>query len=96
MKLTFAILIVLLLALQFRLWVGDGSMAELVRLEREIEKQEILNERDRLRNRQLEIEILHLQSGPQAVEELARENMGMVKKGETFYLVVDSQTQKAP
>jgi cell division protein FtsB len=95
MKLTIAILSVLLLALQYRLWVGNGSMAELVRLDQDIEKQEILNERDRLRNRQLEVEIVHLQSGPNAIEEFAREDMGMIKQGETFYLVVDSQTQKS-
>lgn len=85
-------LVVLLVLLQARLWVGDGSLADIARLERQLDKQERINKRDQERNRMLEIEIAHLRNGLGGIEELAREDMGMIKQGETFYLVVDSKS----
>ena len=90
MKWFCAILAIFLIALQVRLWVGEGSLEDIARLERELQKQEQLNRHDRDRNRMLEVEIAHLKNGLGGVEELAREDMGMVKQGETFFLVVDS------
>ena len=85
-----ALLVIALITLQARLWVGEGSLADIARLERSIDKQERLNSRDRERNRMLEVEIAHLKNGLGGIEALAREDMGMVKEGETFYLVLDA------
>lgn len=93
MKWLATLLAFMLVALQLNLWVGEGSFEDITRLERELEKQNRLNHRDRERNRMLAVEIAHLKNGLGGVEELAREDMGMVKQGETFFLVVDS-TQK--
>lgn len=91
MKWIVAILVILLAGLQYRLWVGEGSLAELARLKRGIQKQQVENDRLRERNRVLAIEVNELKSGLDSVEERARTEMGMIKKGETFYMVVEKE-----
>jgi len=85
----FAILIFFFLALQYRLWVGEGSLAEVASLRREITAQEQEIERLRVRNRALHAEVEDLKTGLDAVEERARSELGMVKQGEVFYQVVE-------
>lgn len=91
MKVTIAILTVLLLVLQFRLWIGEGSLANVAQLETAIGEQKTLNNIDAERNQTLEAEILLLKSGHESTEEIAREQLGMIKNDETFYLVVDEK-----
>ena len=79
-------LLLLLVVLQYRLWLAEGSIAELHRLEAELENQRAVNEKQRVNNRALEVEVLELQSGTAALEERARQDLGMIKQGETFYL----------
>ena len=88
MKILNAVLIVLLVALQYRLWFGDGSLSEVVQLSRELEQQK---EKLRLledRNRMLEAQVLDLQNGLDAFEEKARNDLGMIKEGETFIQLI--------
>lgn len=82
-------LVVVLLGLQYRLWVGEGSLADVVRLNQEIESQALENDRLKERNRVLATEVESLKSGLDAVEERAREDLGMIKPGETFFMVVE-------
>ncbi len=89
MKWLILTLSVLLLGLQYRLWVGDGSLADVVRLSDGIEVQVQENDRLRERNRILATEVDGLKSGLDAVEERAREDLGMIKPGETFFMVVE-------
>ncbi len=89
MKITIAILIVLLLGLQYRLWVGEGSVAHRVELQKKIERQQAENDSLKERNRILALEVEALKNGLDAVEERAREQMGMVKEGETFFMIVE-------
>ncbi len=89
MRLLFAILLFLILTLQYRLWVGEGSLAEVTHLQREIETQKQEIERLRVRNRALRAEVEDLKTGLDAVEERARSELGMVKPGEVFYQVVE-------
>ncbi len=91
MKWIVALLVLMLTGLQYRLWVGEGSLAELARLQREIQKQQVENDRRRERNRVLAIEVEELKSGLDSVEERARTEMGMIKKGETFYMVLEKE-----
>ncbi|GAA6154024.1 cell division protein FtsB [Pseudoteredinibacter isoporae] len=83
------LLLLLFLGLQYRLWVGEGSLAHIARLERELEQQEQTNERLKQRNKLLEVEVEALRKGNEAIEEKARRDMGMIKEGETFYMVVE-------
>ncbi len=89
MKILIIILILLLVWLQYRLWVGDGSLAEVWRLHQAVEEQRAQNEGLRERNMALDAEVLDLKQGLDSIEERAREELGMVRKGETFYQVVE-------
>ncbi|WP_439133463.1 cell division protein FtsB [Pseudomaricurvus sp.] len=94
MKWLIPILLILLVGLQYRLWVGEGSLADVVRLNDEIKTQSLENERLRDRNRVLATEVKGLKSGIDAVEERAREDLGMIKPDETFFMVVDPSEKK--
>lgn len=88
MKAVLFILICVLISLQYRLWVGEGSLAHLVHLQQQIATQEDINQRLKARNSLLAAEVNALRSGTEAIEGRAREDMGMIKQGETFYLIV--------
>jgi cell division protein FtsB len=83
------LLLLLLVYLQYRLWFGDGSLQEVWELHREVEAQRDENLQLRERNAALEAEVRDLQEGLDAIEEHAREDLGMVKEGETFYQLVE-------
>lgn len=83
------ILAVLLLLLQYRLWVGDGSLAEVWRLHRAVEELRAANAELRDRNEALEAEVKDLKTGTEAIEERARSELGMIRDGEVFYQVVE-------
>jgi cell division protein FtsB len=84
-----AVLLLLLILLQYRLWLGDGGYASVYRLNREIETQSHANKALNTRNRQLEAEINSLKEGDAATEERARADLGMVKEGEGFFLITE-------
>lgn len=83
----FVLLLLLLAGLQYRLWIGDGSLAQVNRLQQQIADQRGENERLLERNRILEAEVLELKRGMETVEERARQELGMLKEGETLYLL---------
>ena len=82
-------LLILLGLLQYRLWMGDGSLAEVWRLHGQVEAQKEENERLRERNQALDAEVQDLKQGQAAIEERAREELGMIRKDETFYQIVE-------
>lgn len=85
----FIVLILLLVGLQYRLWIGDDSLAAASRLQQQIAEQEGENERLLERNRILEAEVMELKRGMETVEERARHELGMLKEGETLYLLTE-------
>ncbi|MEM1153997.1 MAG: cell division protein FtsB [Pseudomonadota bacterium] len=82
-------LVCLLVVLQYRLWLADGSLAELHRLERQIEEQSRINNQLEERNSLLEREVLDLKQGNQGLEQRAREQLGLIREDETFYQLVE-------
>ena len=84
-------LIALVTLLQYPLWFGNGGMLDVWELKREIAAQREENARLRERNQALAAEVVDLKQGLAAVEERARVELGMIKKGETFYLIVDEE-----
>jgi cell division protein FtsB len=94
-KILVYVLLGLLLLLQYPLWFGSGSVIHLWRIEREIAAQKSENERLKERNAALEAEVADLKSGLAAIEEHARSDLGMTKKGETFYQIIE-RDPKAP
>jgi len=89
MKKLLTLLVILLVYLQYSLWFGDGSLQDVWRLHQDVEQQRQENAVLRERNEALEAEVLDLQQGLEAIEERAREDLGMIKKGETFYQVIE-------
>ncbi len=85
------VLLLLLLLLQYRLWFAEGSLAEQHRLEAQMAQQEEINSALRLRNSQLEQEVLELQQGLETVEERARRDLGMIREGEVYYQLVEDE-----
>lgn len=95
MKYLAAALLVVVLALQYRLWLGTGSMREVTRLRSEIEQQRVVNDALRERNRTLSAEVQDLKKGTTAIEERARTDLGMVGQKETFFQVVTPRHAKS-
>lgn len=93
MKWIIAALVICLLYLQYRLWVGEGSVAEVVKLQRQIEEQQLEIDQLQDRNSILALEVRELKNGLDTIEERARSEMGMIKEGETFYMVIDKEAQ---
>ncbi|MDD9897273.1 MAG: septum formation initiator family protein [Gammaproteobacteria bacterium] len=89
MKIINGVLIVVFLVFQFQLWLGDDSVRELNMLQSELDAQRQVNSDLEERNRLLEIEVVDLKTGLEAVEERARSELGMIEEGETFYLIVE-------
>jgi cell division protein FtsB len=87
-------LLSLLLVLQYRLWIAEGSLAEQHRLEQQVEEQGVLNAELQARNAVLEREVLELQSGNKGVEQRAREQLGLIRKGEIFYQFADDKEDR--
>ena len=84
-----AALLLILGGLQYRLWVGQGSFAHVNDLRSEIESRASENEVRRQRNDILKAEIFDLKEGLSVVEEIARSELGLIRRGETFFLLVE-------
>ena len=89
MRWVLGVLLVLLAILQYRLWIAEGSIAEQQRLKTQVEEFTRVNAELEARNAVLEREVLELQSGNAGVEQRAREQLNLVREGETFYQVED-------
>ena len=85
MRWLLVVLIALLAVLQYRLWFAEGSLAEQHRLQKQVQEQKAINAELSARNRVLELEVRELQTGKEGVEQRAREQLGLVREGETFY-----------
>lgn len=77
------------LALQYKLWLGDGNLLQWKKLKQELVVHQQENQELLARNQRLEADILELKRGEQALEEQARVELGMVKKGEEYYQFID-------
>lgn len=82
------LLIVLLIILQLKLWVGDGGMREVDWLRNQVHAQKVENSKFEQRNKALSAEVEDLKQGKQAIESRARAELGLIKPGEVFYQVV--------
>lgn len=89
MKWLWLVALLLLGGLQYRLWVGEGSLAHVTQLKQQIDEQARENEQLLERNRVLTAEVIELKQGLETVEERARHELGMVKEGETLFQLSD-------
>mgnify|MGYP002631446499 CR=1 FL=1 len=85
-------LAVFFVLVQIKLWFGDGSLEDRARLMRDIEQQQTANDRLEARNEVVELEIEEFREDPDAaIEERAREELGLIKEGETLYILVEDE-----
>ncbi len=82
------ILVLLLIALQFRLWSGKASWAEVAELRERLDARRGEIALLEAQNASLEGEVRVLKSGPESLESRARSELGMIRSGETFFLVL--------
>jgi len=83
------ILVIILIALQLKLWVGGGGMAEVDSLRASVQKQTEENATLLKRNQALAADVEDLKHGEQATEARARQELGLIKPNETFYQIVE-------
>ncbi|MCY4342130.1 MAG: septum formation initiator family protein [Gammaproteobacteria bacterium] len=89
MRTVAAILLLLVLGLQYQSWFGDSGYFKATALKAQLEAEERRAELQRQRNRLLRGEVMALTGSDAAVEARARADLGMIKDGEVFYIVTD-------
>ncbi|MCP3850131.1 MAG: cell division protein FtsB [Gammaproteobacteria bacterium] len=86
-----SILLILIVLLQYDLWVGKASISEVKQLELALNQQAKENQSLNERNDALKAEVLDLKKGLEAIEERARTELGMIKQEETFFHVIEKK-----
>lgn len=92
-KLTMGVLLLMLLVLQYRLWIDEGGVSHTAQLKQELQLQQQTNAELERRNERLVSEIAALKSGTQQIEAKAREELGLVKQDETFFLLIGEEAE---
>ncbi len=92
MRLLIVILVILLIALQSMLWLGDNGIPKIKQMRTQVSDQQQQNAELRARNAALEAEVNDLRTGLEATEERARTELGLIKQDETFYQVAPPST----
>ena len=87
------VLAIMLVLLQYRLWISHDGLPSLLRLHLQVEKQRLDNEKLSERNQVLAAEVQDLKSGLDALEERARSELGMIRQGETFFHIIEENDE---
>lgn len=91
------VLLLLVVALQYTMWLGKGGWLQVRELSREIDKQQQVNAKLKARNDALDADVRDLKGGVEAIEERARGELGMVRGDEVFFqLQPKSEAEPAP
>ena len=85
LQLLFAVLILILFGLQYRLWVGEGSLAEVSALRQQLADQRVELRNLQERNATLRAEVEDLKEGLAAIEARARSELGLIRQDETYF-----------
>ncbi len=88
MKLITLILVALIAALQYPLWLGKGSWSRVWEVHRQLQDQIQTNRKLQARNAALDAEVRDLKQGLEAIEERARSELGMIKQDEIFFQIL--------
>jgi len=87
-------LVIFLVLLQYRLWFGKNSVPDYLSLQSEVVRQQLDNEKLIQRNKLLYADTDDLKLGVEAIEERARNELGMIKEGETFFRIIPAQSNQ--
>ena len=96
MKLLGAILVALIVLIQYPLWLGKGGWLRAWELDAQLEAQRAQNRMLGARNAALAAEVRDLKQGIEAIEERARYELGMVRGDEVFFQIVDGPAGPSP
>lgn len=96
MRIVTIILLLVLLLLQYPLWLGKGGWLKVWDLHHQVAQQQLLNQKTQARNAVLDAEVRDLKQGTAAIEERARSELGMVKQNEVFYQILDKANLVQP
>jgi cell division protein FtsB len=91
-----AFLVLIIAALQYRLWLGDGGIKEYRETLHRIDELRQEGEQRRARNAAIAADVADLRDGTDAIEERARRDLGLVKPGETFVQVYEDLSTVSP
>jgi len=94
LKIIALVLLVLLIWLQYKIWLQDGGIPEAIQLQQEVEQVKTEVEKLKERNSSLDAEVKDLKKGLDAIEERARSEMGMIREGEIYYQVIEPESEK--
>ncbi len=75
--------------MQVNIWLTKDGYSRIVEIKRLMQDQQEENDEMSSRNSRLKEEIKDLKDGYAAIEEKAREDIGMIKEGEEFYLITE-------
>ncbi|MBI4195930.1 MAG: cell division protein FtsB [Betaproteobacteria bacterium] len=96
MKILAAVLVALIALIQYPLWVGKGSRMRVWEVDRQIRAQREVNQKLRVRNGALDAEVRDLKQGLEAIEERARSELGMVRRDEIFFQLLEEGGKTGP
>ncbi|OGT35970.1 MAG: hypothetical protein A3F11_04100 [Gammaproteobacteria bacterium RIFCSPHIGHO2_12_FULL_37_14] len=89
-----ALLGIVLIFFQYHLWFESGGMRDMLQTKKMLNQQMAINEKLKKRNEELLSQIQRMQNGKDAAESRARNELGMIKSGETFYQIVPNEKIK--
>ena len=85
MRILAIVFVLLILALQYPMWLGKGGWLQLRELNAQVAAQRRVNADLKARNEALDAEVRDLKQGVEAVEERARSELGMIRQDEVFF-----------
>ena len=85
------IFFLLIILIQYPLWLGDGGFINLVEKNKQIKIQKKINASLKKENNALIAEVNDLKKGTKAIEERARGELNMIKKGEVFFQIINKK-----
>lgn len=85
------ILIALIALLQYPLWLGKGSWLKVWEFDQQLLSQHEINQKLQIRNTTLDAEVRDLKQGSDAIEERARSELGMIRKDEIFFHLLEDK-----
>ncbi|HWI13472.1 MAG TPA: cell division protein FtsB [Burkholderiales bacterium] len=96
MRLLTVTLVALIALIQYPLWLGKGSWFRVWEIDQQIRTQKEVNGRLQVRNAALDAEVRDLKQGSEAIEERARNELGMIRQDEIFFQVLEPGARTAP
>ncbi|HEY9100720.1 cell division protein FtsB [Chitinimonas sp.] len=96
MRILAVLLACIVVLLQWPLWIGKGSWLKVWQIESQLAEQKAQNAKLQARNDALDAEVRDLKTGSDAIEERARNELGMVRQDEVFFQILESRPSTSP